>query len=198
MTDRPELERTLPSPALAEAGLTREVAWFVKTVSLDDVPVAVLDAAKRSILDGFGLAVAGSATTASEIARRMVTQYGCSERESSVLGSEERVPARFAAFLNGVSIHAHDFDDTQLAVAPNRVYGLLTHPTAPVLPAVLAISERFDLTGAELLISYLVGVELATKAAEAIDPRHYDEGFHSTANVGRDWSRSRRGASARS
>jgi 2-methylcitrate dehydratase PrpD len=95
-----------------------------------------------------------------------------------------RAPARFAAFLNGLAIHADDFDDTQLAVAADRVYGLLTHPTAPVLPAVLALGERDDRTGADVLISYLVGVEVETKISEAIDPRHYNDGFHSTGTVG--------------
>jgi 2-methylcitrate dehydratase PrpD len=94
------------------------------------------------------------------------------------------VPARFAAFLNGLAIHADDFDDTQLAVAPDRVYGLLTHPTAPVLPAVLALAEREGASGRDVLLAYTIGVEVATKVAEAIDPRHYNEGFHSTATAG--------------
>jgi 2-methylcitrate dehydratase PrpD len=29
--------------------------------------------------------------------------------------------ARFAAFVNGVGIHADDYDDTQLAMAEDRV-----------------------------------------------------------------------------
>ena len=53
-----------------------------------------------------------------------------------------KVPARFAALINGIGIHADDYDDTQLAVAKDRVYGLLMHPTAPVLPAAFAITEE--------------------------------------------------------
>jgi 2-methylcitrate dehydratase PrpD len=64
------------------------------------------------------------------------------------------------------------------------VYGLLTHPTAPVLPAVLALGERDDASGADTLLAYLIGVEVETKVAEAISPRHYNEGFHSTATCG--------------
>ena len=58
-----------------------------------------------------------------------------------MLGSGVRLPARFAAFANGVAIHVDDFDDTQLAVAKDRVYGLLVHPTVCVLPAALATAE---------------------------------------------------------
>jgi len=51
-----------------------------------------------------------------------------------VIGTALKIVPRFAAFANGVAIHAEDYDDTQLAVAKDRVYGLLTHPTAPALP----------------------------------------------------------------
>jgi 2-methylcitrate dehydratase PrpD len=95
-----------------------------------------------------------------------------------------RASARFAAFANAIGIHADDYDDTQLAVAEDRVYGLLTHPTAPVLPAALAAGEIRSMPGKELLIAYNVGVETECKIAEAINPRHYEDGFHSTGTVG--------------
>ncbi|HKC18641.1 MAG TPA: MmgE/PrpD family protein, partial [Candidatus Dormibacteraeota bacterium] len=113
-----------------------------------------------------------------------VASYESTLREASVLGTGLRAPARFAAFANGDAIHADDYDDTQLASSPDRVYGLLTHPTAPVLPPVLAIAQRMKLDGAAVLAAYLVGVEVATKVCEAIDPRHYDAGFHSTGTAG--------------
>jgi len=94
------------------------------------------------------------------------------------------VPARFAAFANGIAIHADDYDDTQLAVAKDRVYGLLTHPTAPALPPVLALGERDDRSGRDVLTAYQIAVEVETKIAEAINPRHYDDGFHSTGTIG--------------
>jgi 2-methylcitrate dehydratase PrpD len=86
--------------------------------------------------------------------------------------------------VNGVSIHADDFDDTQLAVAKDRVYGLLVHPTVPVLPAILALAERGGVSGKQLTLAYHVGVEVECKIAEAISPRHYQDGFHSTGTCG--------------
>jgi 2-methylcitrate dehydratase PrpD len=164
--------------------LTAQVADFTACVELDAIPHEVRRLAKRSILDGLGLAVAGSRSRAAVIAREEVASYGHLAPDATVLGTDRQAPPRFAAFLNGLAIHADDFDDTQLAMGADRVYGLLTHPTAPVLPPVLAIGERDDRTGADVLAAYLVGVEVATKVAEAIDPRHYDAGFHSTATIG--------------
>jgi 2-methylcitrate dehydratase PrpD len=140
---------------------------------------------KRSILDGIGLALAGSVAESGHIVRRYLSSLGCTAAKgSTVIGSPLKLPARFAAFANGVAIHADDYDDTQLAVARDRVYGLLTHPTAPALPPVLALGERDGRSGRDVLMAYQVGVEVETKIAEAIDPRHYQDGFHSTATIG--------------
>ena len=164
--------------------LTAQVADFLTRVGEAEIPIEVRRLAKRSILDGLGLAVAGSRSTAATIARAEIESYGDLRPEATVLGTDLRAPARFAAFLNGLAIHADDFDDTQLAVSSDRVYGLLTHPTASVLPPVLALAERLGSSGSDVLRSYLAGVEVETKVAEAIDPRHYDMGFHSTATAG--------------
>jgi 2-methylcitrate dehydratase PrpD len=77
-----------------------------------------------------------------------------------------------------------DYDDTQLSTSKQAVYGLLTHPTTPVLAAVLAMGEREKITGRELVLAYILGVEVECRIADAIYPRHYQEGFHSTATMG--------------
>ncbi len=165
-------------------GLTSQVSDFVVSTPLAAVPAAVLKLAKRSILDGIGLAVAGARSRGARIVQEELASYRFGNAEASVLGAGMKGPARFAAFANGLAIHADDYDDTQLALSPDRVYGLLTHPTAPVLPAVLAIGQRRALRGADVLAAYLIGVEVEMKVSEAINPRHYDDGFHSTATVG--------------
>src|SRR5262249_58960564 len=109
---------------------------------------------------------------------------GCAAGPSTVFGTSLRTAPRFAAFANGVAIHADDYDDTQLAVAPDRVYGLLTHPTAPVLPAVLALAERDGRSGQDALAAYLIGLGVECKGCEAMSRRHYQDGFHSTGPVG--------------
>src|SRR5262249_9255050 len=68
--------------------------------------------------------------------------------------------------------------------AKDRVYGLLVHPTVPVLPAVMAVSAGRRVSGKEFMLAYHVGVEVECKVAEAIAPRHYQDGFHSTGTCG--------------
>jgi 2-methylcitrate dehydratase PrpD len=170
----------------AEAGagsLTAYVADFITSTTYADIPKDVVPLGKKSILDGLGLALAGSVAKSGDLVRRHLQGLGCAGA-ASVMGSSLRLPARFAAFANGTAVHADDYDDTQLAVAKDRVYGLLTHPTAPVLPAVLAMAECDGRSGRDLLRAYHVGVEVECKIAEAIHPRHYQHGFHSTATCG--------------
>ena len=104
--------------------------------------------------------------------------------ESSIVGTALSAPAGKAALANGVAGHAMDYDDTQLSTSKEAVYGLLTHPTTPVLAAVLAIGEKEKISGEEFVLAYLLGVEVECRIADAINPRHYQSGFHSTATMG--------------
>lgn len=165
--------------------LTAEVARFVTRTLPARIPREVMRLGKRSILDGLGLALAGNVAESGHVVRNYLKTLGLPlNRGATVIGTAIKVPPRFAAFANGIAIHADDYDDTQLAVARDRVYGLLTHPTAPALPAVLALAERDNRSGIDLLTAYQIAVEVETKLAEAINPRHYADGFHSTATLG--------------
>jgi 2-methylcitrate dehydratase PrpD len=165
--------------------LTAHVSEFVVNLKLTDIPSQSLELGKKSILDGLGLALSGSKAETWGLIQEYLKPFGFPpSKGAAVLGCAVHLPARFAAFANGVAIHVDDFDDTQLAVAKDRVYGLLVHPTVCVLPAALATAEIGGRSGADLLVAYEAGVEVECKIAEAISPRHYEDGFHSTGTCG--------------
>jgi 2-methylcitrate dehydratase PrpD len=165
-------------------GLTNYVGTFVTQTKYQEIPAEVIELGKKSILDALGLALAGSRAESGSISRKYVEQAGVCNGKATVIGSAQRTSPRFAALLNGISIHADDFDDTQLAAAKDRVYGLLMHPTVPVLPAIFALAEQRAVTGKEWMLAYQVGAEVGCKIAEAISPRHYQDGFHTTGTCG--------------
>jgi len=176
---------TGPAPAFPKApGLTKSVAEFIVGTQYKDLPAAVIELGKKSILDGFGLALAGSVSSMGPLIRQYIQTFGATSATASIIGTAVRCHPRFAALANGVSIHADDFDDTQLAVAKDRIYGLLTHPTVPVLPPAFALCEAGHRSGRDLMLAYHLGVEVECKIAEAISPRHYDDGFHTTGTIG--------------
>jgi 2-methylcitrate dehydratase PrpD len=165
-------------------GPTRQVADFIVRTRYEDVPREAIELGRKSILDGLGLALVGAAGPSGQMARRYLETLGLQPGSATLLGSTSRLSPRFAAFANGTAIHADDYDDTQLAVAEDRVYGLLMHPTAPNLAAALAVAEAAGRSGRDLMLAYHVGVEVSCKIAEAMAPRHYQDGFHTTGTCG--------------
>lgn len=162
-------------------GVTAEVARFI--VETSQVPDPVRERATNHLVDGVAVMLAGAAAESGRIVREHLREVG-GNPQAVVVGSRVRAPLQLAAWANGTAAHALDYDDTQLATDPRSVYGLLTHPTAPVLPAALAAAEHVGASGQELLDAYVVGVEVACRTADAVDPRHYRDGFHSTGTLG--------------
>jgi 2-methylcitrate dehydratase PrpD len=163
--------------------ITREVAEFIIKTTYQDIPPEAIRIAKRCLIDGTGVMLSGSTDKASMILRDYLKGIG-GKAESSVLGSKLKTPAPSAALANGASGHAQDFDDTQLSHSPDRISGLLTHPTTPVLAAALALGETMGIRGREFLTAFSIGFEVECKIAESIHPVHYGKGYHTTGTIG--------------
>ena len=163
---------------------TGPVVEFIARARLQDVPTEATILAKRCVLDGLGVILAGSAARVSTILRDYVRSNGSSEEATAFGPQPLQTSAASAALLNGTSGHALDFDDTQLSTTADRIFGLLTHPTIPPLAAVLAVGERLHASGEMVLEAFLVGFEVECKIAEAIHPDHYKKGFHSSGTIG--------------
>lgn len=163
---------------------TSAVVDFIASTSFADIPSDALDIGRRCIADGVGVMLAGSTTPASEILRAHVREDR-SRPESMTLGRDSfQTRAASAALVNATSGHAHDYDDTQLSTAADRIFGLLTHPTIPPLAASLAIGERLGASGRTVIEAFLIGFEVECKIADAIYPTHYKQGFHTSGTIG--------------
>ena len=145
---RGERAEAFPTPAeeLAKApGLTKYVSEFIVNTTYEDIPDNVIALGRKTILDGFGLALAGSASTAGPVIRRYIESLGPCGGSSSVIGTKMKVHPRFAALANGISIHADDYDDT----------GSALHVAAPTLPPSFALCELNRRSGKDLMpVSY--------------------------------------------
>src|SRR5262249_53722664 len=95
---------------------------------------------------------------------------------ATVIGRRERTDALSAAFLNAAAANVLDFCDTHVAT--------VIHPTASVAAALFALSELRRVTGAELLLAFVLGVEIECRIGRAISPGHYAKGWHITSTCG--------------
>ena len=165
------------------ASLTRELAEYIHGVTYESIPANVIRRAKEAVIDGIGVTLSGVNADCTRLIRQYIAGLGLSGK-ATVIGQDQTLPAEFAALANGVSAHALDYDDTQISTLPDRVYGLLTHPTTPVLSAAIPAAEEIGASGKDTLTAFCTGVEVACKVAEAIRPYHYQNGFHSTGTIG--------------
>jgi 2-methylcitrate dehydratase PrpD len=163
--------------------VSQRIAEFVERTSPGNIPAAVCEIAKLHLLDGLATMLGGVLEKSARLLRsHYLKLHG--KPEASVLGTAVRLPAEQAALINGVQGHVLDYDDAQLTTLGSRPMGQQAHPTSPVLAAVLATAESQHTGGSALLASYIVGVEVACRLGDAIDPSHYLDGFHPTGTLG--------------
>jgi 2-methylcitrate dehydratase PrpD len=159
------------------------IAEFISKTELSDIPLKVRETAKLHLIDGLATMIAGSDDGASRAIRDYLGGLDCNA-EATVIGATKKFAAQHAALANGVQGHVLDYDDAQLATLSSRPFGQQTHPTTPVLAAALALAEKTRCTGAHFLTAYIVGVEIACRLGDAVNPSHYLDGFHPTGTFG--------------
>ena len=165
--------------------VTQDASSFVEAVTFDDMPKEVLRVGTRCLLDGLGLYVAGSDHECVTVLAELAEETG-GKGEALLLGKPAvKVPAPFAARVLGTAGHAHDWDDSQVSLDPDHVYGLLTHPTTPPLTGALVTAQMLGgVSGKDFMLAFMTGFEVETKISEWMLSQHYKRGFHSSGTVG--------------
>lgn len=167
-----------------ETSITQDAANFVEKVTFDDIPLDALHIAKRCIIDGLGLYAAGSEEHSIEILIAEAQEMG-GRADTSLLTKSLKVPAPIAARVLGTAGHAHDWDDSQVSIDPDHIYGLLTHPTIPPLTSALVMAEKLGpVSGKDFMLAFQTGFEVECKISEWMLPQHYMSGMHSSGTVG--------------
>jgi len=130
--------------------------------------------AGAAVMDTVGVALAGTAEPAARIVREAMTRAG--DAPCSIWGSAARAAAPDAALVNGTAAHALDYDD--------MCFVSLAHPSAPLVPAVIAAGELAGASGRAVLDAYVVGFEMQARLGRLMNPRHYQRGWHCTSTLG--------------
>jgi 2-methylcitrate dehydratase PrpD len=161
-----------PAPA---KDVTRALAHYLVTAGYDDLPPNVRKEGVRTLLNWVGVAIGGSRHQTVDIAVSALAPFS-GPAQASLFGRRERFDIMNAAFLNGVSSHIFDYDDTHLKT--------IIHPAGPVASAILALSEMQPVSGKEFLNALVLGVETECRIGNSVYPNHYDVGWHITGTAG--------------
>jgi len=154
--------------------ISLRIGRFAADLTLEQVPGQVVERALLHVLDCVGLAYASAGFDFAKRALAAVSELG--EGDSAVLAHTQRLNRRDAALINGILIHGLDFDDTHL---PGVV-----HASASAFPTALAVAEHRHLSGRDVLLGYLLGIEVAARVGAAANSGFHAQGFHPTGLVG--------------
>jgi 2-methylcitrate dehydratase PrpD len=159
----------------AGPSVIEQLAAYVTAESFDKLPEATVRAARRAILDTLGVTLAGAVEPTAERVRAMI-EHRRAGQEATIAGTALRGSVEDAALANGTASHALDYDDVQASLSG--------HPSAPILSAALALAEKQHASGAALLAAFVIGVEIESKLGRAVNPAHYEVGWHATSTLG--------------
>ncbi|HYG41305.1 MAG TPA: MmgE/PrpD family protein [Bordetella sp.] len=157
------------------SGISQVLAQFVAACRWEDIPDPIRHEARRSLVNYFAVALAGAQDPTLDIA---VATYGrfAAGQQAGLVGRPERFDMLNAAALNAMAANVYDFDDTH--------HPTIIHPTAPVAPALFALAQAQPMSGAELLLAFVLGVEVECRLGNAVSPGHYARGWHITSTCG--------------
>ncbi|MEH2477219.1 2-methylcitrate dehydratase PrpD [Nitrobacteraceae bacterium AZCC 2146] len=155
--------------------VTSILAHYIVTARYDDLPANVRREGVRTLLNWVGVAIGGSHHQTVDIAASALAPFS-GPAKASLFGRGERFDVMNAAFINGVSSHIFDYDDTHLKT--------IIHPAGPVASAILALSEMQPVSGKDFLNALVLGIETECRIGNAVYPNHYDVGWHITGTAG--------------
>ena len=165
---------TATSP-VARRALAAKLAENILSINASHLTPLAIAQAKMCLIDAIGVALAGRMENATQILLRTPGVASAPGR-SLIFGTDIRTSALEAALVNGTAAHALDYDDFS---------GIMGgHHTVPLLPPLLALAEEHALSGAKVLLAYVVGVEVEIRLARALGFHHYDKGWHPTSTLG--------------
>lgn len=161
--------------ATAAQNVTRTLVTQAQNLRFKSLPADVQKVARQCVIDWFAVTVAGAGDA---LPKRLI-EHALAEGGkpiATLVAQRHKVAPLQAALINGTTSHMLDYDDVNLSMNG--------HPSAVLMPAVLAAAEARGASGIELLSAFVAGYEAAARVGLLVAPGHYARGYHATATIG--------------
>jgi 2-methylcitrate dehydratase PrpD len=152
-----------------------KLSKYIASATTKPIPEKVSQRAKLHLIDTFAAMISGSRLDPGKKAISYIKTLGGTP-EASVIGTKIKTTAQNAALANGMFGHADETDDTH---PPS-----LTHPGTSVVPAALAISEKYRLSGAEMLRAIVLGYDICSRVLLTLKPMPFLRSGHHAGATG--------------
>lgn len=151
------------------------IGAFIAGAASRTLPPEVIDAARLCLADWMSVALGAQDEPAGRIVRETVAAWNSAGTATILFGGTAAAP--FAALANGTLAHCLDFDDTYVDA--------VTHTSAPVWAATLALAEELNASEAAMLSSFVTGFEVAARVGHGLGQGATARGWHGTGLFGR-------------
>jgi 2-methylcitrate dehydratase PrpD len=150
-------------------GLTAEIGTFLADMRQRPLPPETLAPVRAGFTDCVAVMIAGRNEPVSRI---VAASVGARVRDDRVL--LEGIAAPNAALAYGTAAHALDYDDT----------GLSGHPSAVLVPAIIAEAVETGASGEQMARAYIAGYEVWGELIGRDKDQHHLKGWHPSAVFG--------------
>ncbi len=151
--------------------ITRELGKFVAGLRFEDIPADAIAAARLGFIDSIGVMLAGKDEPCVSI---LMDTLDPVPGDAALFWGSTKVRAPEAAWINAVATHALDFDDTSLSA----------HPSAALVPAIVAEAQHLGASGKDMLCAYVAGFEAWADLQRREPGQHHIKGWHPTGIFG--------------
>jgi 2-methylcitrate dehydratase PrpD len=135
---------------------------FACKIQFNDLPEYVVNEMKRVVLDSIGCAIAGHSTERGKIAADLARKLS-GRRESTIIGTNDKVSCANAAFANGELMNALDFD---------AISSVGRHDVPTLVSTTLALAESVGSSGEDLILATALAFEISLRIRSAVKGIH--------------------------
>jgi 2-methylcitrate dehydratase PrpD len=151
--------------------LTAGLARFIADLRYEDIPAEAREHIAIGFTDCSGVMIAGSRE---ESVRILTSTLSPARGEATLVFGPTSASALEAALINATAAHALDYDD----VAQRG------HPSAVLVPAILAEAQALGASGKDMIVAYAAGYETWAELVRRDLDQHHDKGWHPTGIFG--------------
>jgi 2-methylcitrate dehydratase PrpD len=136
-----------------------ELSDYITILSYEDLPEDVVHQAKRVVLDSLGTMYLGVRKEEAAGVSRFLRELGVAP-ECTVVGAGFKTSLPWAAFANAAHAQVHDCNDGHMAAA---AWGGSSHPGRVAIPTALAVGEKLEASGRDVITAIVIGYDVATR-----------------------------------
>lgn len=138
------------------------ITKFIDDSRYDTLSKAVIDKAKVILLDTIGAGLPGSRTKPGQILTNVIKNLG-GKRESTIIGDGTKVNCVQAGYINSYLVDVMDYEEGYSGLG-------IGHPNASIVPSAIAVGERVNTSGKDIINAIVIGNEVAIRIGLAVWP----------------------------